>query len=188
MQPIYRSNIFTKSYKHICIFAFNKSTSWNLSWNKNFRKMERTLFKKMKIAIFIRIVIVNKQYRETNNRETKWRNNLYVWSLKYFTIIKLMVINTLWKHEYILVHNFCFNIFLSNHVYITFKILCQVFILALVKTDNFLERWIKSWINVIDYRCKCNHLLCFFNTLTLILHKIEGSMGRNLILITLYSS
>ena len=40
------------------------------------------------------VVIVKKQYREANNRETKWKNNLHVQSMKQFTIIKLMIINT----------------------------------------------------------------------------------------------
>ena len=92
--------------------------------------MERTLCKKMIIALFIRMVIVKKQYRETNNRETKWRNNLYVQSVKYFTIIKLMVLNILWKHEYILVHNFVLTYLLSYHIYIILKILYKLHILT----------------------------------------------------------
>ena len=38
--------------------------------------------------------IVKKQYREANNRETKWKNNLHVQSMNQFTIIKLIIINT----------------------------------------------------------------------------------------------
>ena len=40
------------------------------------------------------VVIIKKQYREANNRETKWKNNLHVQSMKQFTIIKPMIINT----------------------------------------------------------------------------------------------